>query len=95
MPVGIVEFDIHLPGAHSLKDRRMVVRSLKDRLRHSFNISICELDDEVVWQRARIGVAAISRDRSYLAGLLQKAADQALEILRGEEVDVGPIEILD
>ena len=76
MPVAKLILEIEIPHAQSLKDRRQVVRSMKEKLRHGFNISIAELDDAVVWNRATLGVAAISSSTSYLTGQLQQI-DQA------------------
>jgi len=63
--------ELRIPEAHSLKDRRQVVRSLKDRLRHGFNVSVAELDEAVLWQSATIGLVAISRSRDYLRGEME------------------------
>ena len=71
MPVAKLIFEIEIEHAQSLKDRRQVVRSLKDKLRHSFNISVAELDDGIVWNRATLGIAAISSSTAYLTGQLQ------------------------
>jgi uncharacterized protein len=96
MPVGVVQLEIVLPEAASLKDRRQVVRSLKDRLRQRFNVSVAELDQtRDLWQRATIGLCAISADRAYLEGLLTQAAEAAIRMLPGQEVIASPIEILD
>jgi uncharacterized protein len=76
MPVAKLILEIEIPHAQSLKDRRQVVRSMKEKLRHGFNISIAELDDAVVWNRATLGIAAISSSTSYLTGQLQQV-DQA------------------
>ena len=55
-----------------LKDRRQVVRSLKDQLKQGFNVSVAELDQALVWQSATIGVVAISGSRDYLHGLIEE-----------------------
>ena len=68
MPVAKLILEIEIPHAHSLKDRRQVVRSMKEKLRHGFNLSIAELDDAVVWNRATLGIATISSSTSYLTG---------------------------
>lgn len=64
--------ELRIEHAQSLKDRRQVVRSLKEKLGHGFNISVAELDEAVTWQSATIGVAAISASRDYLTGQMQK-----------------------
>jgi hypothetical protein len=72
MPIGKLTLELEIPAAHSLKDRRQVVRSLKDKLRHSFNVSIAELDDAALWNRATLGIACISSSTAYLTGQLQQ-----------------------
>lgn len=80
MPVAVLTLELRIDHAHSLKDRRQVVRSLKEQLRNGFNISIAEMDEAVSWQSATIGVAAISNSRDYLAGLMQQVESAALRI---------------
>lgn len=80
MPVAMLTLEIRIEHAQSLKDRRQVVRSLKEKLAHGFNISIAELDEAVVWQSATLGVAAISNSRDYLTGLMRQVEDAAMHI---------------
>ena len=72
MPVAQLPLELRIEHAQSLKDRRQVVRSLKDQLRQSFNISVAEMDEAVTWQSATIGVTAISRSRDYMHGLIEE-----------------------
>ena len=72
MPVAQLTLELRMEHAQSLKDRRQVVRSIKDQLRQSFNISVAEMDEAVTWQSATVGVAAISRSREYLHGLIEE-----------------------
>ncbi len=72
MPIAVLTLEIRIEGAQSLKDKRQVLRSVKDKLRHSFNVSVAELDETNLWQRATIGVVSISSSRDYLAGLMQQ-----------------------
>jgi uncharacterized protein YlxP (DUF503 family) len=72
MPVAQLTLELRIEHARSLKDRRQVVRSMKDQLRQSFNISVAELDEAVTWQSATLGVVAISRSRDYLHGLMEE-----------------------
>lgn len=88
MAVAFLTLDLHIPHSGSLKDRRQVVRSLKDRLRHGFNVSVAEIDEAVSWRSASIGVAAVSRSRSYLAGLMQQVEEASLRIARGLGAEV-------
>ncbi|WP_263378518.1 DUF503 domain-containing protein [Granulicella paludicola] len=75
MPIGSLTLELGIGHAQSLKDRRQVVRSLKERLRHGFNVSVAELDDAVVWNRATLGVVAISNSAGYLAGQLREVEE--------------------
>lgn|GEM_PF-183420 len=83
MPVATLNLELSIEHAHSLKDRRQVVRSLKDKLRHNFNVSVAELDESVVYNRATIGIVAISSSPSYLAGQLREVEDAARRIALG------------
>jgi uncharacterized protein YlxP (DUF503 family) len=83
MPIASLTLEIEIPHAQSLKDRRQVVRSIKDRLHHAFNLSIAELDAAEVWNRATIGVAVISSSSSYLSGQLREIDDAATRIANG------------
>jgi uncharacterized protein len=88
MPVAQLTLEVSIEHAHSLKDRRQVVRSLKDRLRQGFNVSVAELDEAVTWQSATIGVVAISASRDYLRGQIEEVERAAQRIIRelGAEV---------
>ena len=72
MPVAQLTLELRIEHAQSLKDRRQVVRSLKDQLKQGFNISVAEMDEAVTWQSATIGVVAISHSRQYLHGLIEE-----------------------
>src|SRR5579863_8801924 len=62
MPVGLLTLELHIPDAQSLKDKRQVLRSLKDKLRREFNVAVAELDHHDVWQRSVIGVVTLSNE---------------------------------
>jgi uncharacterized protein YlxP (DUF503 family) len=83
MPLATLTLELAIEYAQSLKDRRQAVRSLKDKLRHGFNISIAEMDDAQVWNRATLGVAAISGSAAYLAGQLREVEAAARRIATG------------
>lgn len=88
MPLATLTLELAIEHAQSLKDRRQVVRSIKEKLRHGFNISVAELDDSVVWNRATLGVAAISRSSSYLAGQLREVEAAARRLAVGLGGDI-------
>jgi uncharacterized protein YlxP (DUF503 family) len=83
MPIANLTLELSIPLSRSLKDRRQVVRSMKDRLRQGFNVSVAEMDEAITWQRATLGIAAISSSRDYLRGLMQEV-EQAATRLAGE-----------
>jgi uncharacterized protein len=83
MPVAAMILELRIPHARSLKDRRQVVRSLKEKLAHGFNISIAELDEALTWQSATLGIAAISGSRDYLSGQMRQVEDAAVRIAEG------------
>ena len=70
MPVAKLTLELEIPHAQSLKDRRQVVRSLKDALRHSFNVSVAETDGALAWNRATVELVAVSTSVRYLTGQL-------------------------
>jgi hypothetical protein len=80
MRVAQLTLEIRIEHAQSLKDRRQVVRSLKDQLKQGFNISVAELDEAVTWQSATLGIVAISRSRDYLHGLIEEVERAALRM---------------
>lgn len=75
MIVGTVEFRLSLRGARSLKDKRRVVASLKDRLRNQFNVSVAEVDGQDFIQSATLAVAQVGNDSRYLDSSLAKLMD--------------------
>ena len=81
MPVGLLTLELHIPDAQSLKDKRQVLRSLKDRLRRDFNVAVAELDHHDVWQRSVVGVVTLSNEEKQLKEVLQKVLDEADRIL--------------
>jgi uncharacterized protein len=88
MPLATLTLELAIEHAQSLKDRRQVVRSIKEKLRHSFNISIAELDDAMIWNRATLGIAAISPSSSYLAGQLREVESAARRLAVGLGCDI-------
>ena len=72
MLVVVALFELHIEFAESLKDKRMVVRSLKDKLRSKFSLSVAEVGLQDVHQRARLAVAFIAHDHPYADASLEK-----------------------
>lgn len=72
MVIGVCSIYLEIPGARSLKEKRRVLRSVVDRVRHEFNVSIAEVAQQDSWQRATLGVVCVSTDTAYAHGLLEK-----------------------
>jgi len=81
MAVGLLTLELHLTEAQSLKDKRQVLRSLKDRLRQHFNVAVAELDFEDTWQRSVVGVVTLSNEERHVQEVLQKVLAEADRIL--------------
>lgn len=94
--IALLTLELHIEAAQSLKDKRRVLRSLKDRLRASFNVSVAELDPSSLWNRATVGVVAISASRDYLDGLMKNVERQAARITNnaGAEIEDSFVEYL-
>jgi uncharacterized protein len=87
MTVGLARLTLFLPTSHSLKEKRMVVRRVKDRTKQKFNVSCAEVEENDVWQRAVIGVALVGNDRRFV----ESAIDEVVRFIRGE-VEVTNVE---
>jgi len=84
MVVGICTIAIHLPFSRSLKEKRRVIKSLKDRLRGRHNISLAEVDGQDLWQRAVLGIAAVGDGRPPLEGLFARILAEIEAQIPGE-----------
>ena len=78
--IALLTLDIHIPHAHSLKDKRMILRSLRDRLRGKFNVSVAEVDHQDLWQRSQLSVVMVGSDEGFLQKVLQEASEEAERI---------------
>jgi uncharacterized protein YlxP (DUF503 family) len=94
--IAFLTLELHIEAAQSLKDKRQVVRSLKDRLRAHFNVSVAELDANGLWNRATIGVVSVSDSRDYLDGLMKNVERHAARIANsgGAEIADSFVEFL-
>jgi uncharacterized protein YlxP (DUF503 family) len=79
MFIGVCTIELHVPDSGSLKTKRQSIRSLKDRLRSRFNVSVAEVEDNDLWQKATLAVAAVSNDKSHL----NQTMDHVLNLVRG------------
>ena len=87
--IAFLTVELRIEAAHSLKDKRQVVRSLKDRLRAGFNVSVAEIDPSNLWNQATIGVVSISDSRDYLDGLMKKVESAATRIANNHGAEVA------
>ncbi len=78
MIVGVVTWELHLSGCQSLKDKRRIVKSLKDRLHNQFNVSVAETDHQDRWQRAEISCCVVATSRRHAESVMG-AADKLVE----------------
>ena len=78
MIIGVCQVCLHLPEGHSLKAKRQVLSSLKTRLGQSFNVSVAEVGDQDLWQRATLGIAFVANEARYVNQIL----DQVLKVIR-------------
>ena len=91
MSIGLLTQEIHIPDARSLKDKRQVLRSLKDKLRGRFNVAVAELEHQDLWQRSVVGVVSISSDDKHLEESMRAVAEESERILGrdliGQEIE--------
>ena len=91
--IGVLMINFFIPSAQSLKNKRMVLKSLKDKVRLKFNVSIAELDQDDKWQAATCGVSMIGNDQRYLDSCLQNILTY-IESMNAVEITDQEIEFL-
>jgi uncharacterized protein len=79
--IGVLTLEIRVEDSHSLKDKRHVVKSLKDRLRHKFNVSVAEIDYQDLWQRSLVAAVTVAPDQSRAELVLQSVERDAADLL--------------
>jgi uncharacterized protein YlxP (DUF503 family) len=72
MPVALERFDLRIREAHSLKQKRHVVKSLTGAIRSTFNVSVAEVDHQDLWQRTAIAVAAVGAQEYHLRKVMHE-----------------------
>jgi hypothetical protein len=87
--VGVLTLELHIEHSHSLKEKRHVVLSLKERLRHKHNISIAEIDDQNLWQSAMLAAVVISSSRQHAEHVLQAVERDAVNEVGGMLINAG------
>lgn len=86
--IAFLTLEIRIEAAESLKDKRQVLRSLKDRLRSKFNVAVSELDPSDLWQRATVGVVSVSGSKDYLRGLMENVERAANRITNNAGAEI-------
>ncbi|MDA8101077.1 MAG: DUF503 domain-containing protein [Nitrospiraceae bacterium] len=78
MFIGVCTIEMHIPESGSLKTKRHSLKSIKDRIRSRFNVSVAEVGDNDLWQKAVLAVAAVSNDKTHL----NQTMDHVLDLVR-------------
>ena len=86
--VGILSVELHFPDSHSLKEKRMHVRSAKAQLSNRVGASVAEVDHHDVWQRSRLTLSCVAREHRELEALLE----DAVRYLNGQEYELVSVE---
>lgn len=87
MVIAYALFDLHLPGCRGLKEKRMIVKSLKSRIRSEFEVSAAEVGDQDLLQRSQLGVVVVGPNQAPLDSLLQKVLGFVEDNLDGQLLD--------
>lgn len=74
MIVGVCTIELFLPANRSLKDKRRVLKSLKDRINQKFNVAIAEVADNELWQKSVLGIASVGNRKDQVNAVLDKVA---------------------
>ena len=75
MTVGLCTVELFIPDGHSLKEKRQVLQSLKTRLRDKFNLSVAEVGDQDLWQKAILGMACVANESAHVNQVLDYAVN--------------------
>ena len=86
MIVGLLTLDLHIYESHSLKEKRLVIKSLIDRIKNKFNVSAAEVDANDLWQRSVIGIACVSNETV----MINKVFDQIKNLI----ISVHSVELI-
>ena len=76
MIVGLLTLDLHIPEANSLKSKRRVIKSLIEKIKNKFNVSVSEVDMQNLWQRSVIGIAYVSNETVMINRVFEKIRTQ-------------------
>jgi uncharacterized protein YlxP (DUF503 family) len=93
MHIGLLQIELYLPGNQSLKGKRQIIKSIKDRVRNQTNVSISEVDFHDAWQKAQLAVVTVSTDHSQVSQVLASVI-KLIENTPGSEIINRQIEML-
>jgi len=79
--IGVLTLELLLEDSHSLKEKRHVVQSLKDRLRNKFNVAVAEIDHQDLWQRSAVAAVTVSNDHVHAEKVLRGVEEEAAAML--------------
>ena len=79
--IGVLTLELRIDDSHSLKDKRQVVKALKDRLRHKFNVAVAEIDYHDLWQRALVSAVTVSSNHTHAESVLQNVENDAANLV--------------
>ena len=89
MIIGILNIELFIPGSNSLKTKRSAIKSIKDRLRKRYNVSVAEVNHSEKWQMASLGISTVSNKKKHAESILGKAinlvyGDRRVEVINSE-----------
>ncbi len=87
MLVGLLTLELYLPESNSLKSKRFVIKSLKDRIKNNFNVSVAEIKANDLWQRSVFGVACVANETKLINQTLNGVRDIVLKTPSVELID--------
>ncbi|MDO8426246.1 MAG: DUF503 domain-containing protein [Deltaproteobacteria bacterium] len=93
MVVGVCRISLLIHGNHSLKEKRMVLKSLAEKVRNRFNVAIAEVGQNDIWQRAEVGLCAVGNDKAFVNSSIDKVMN-FIENLHTAEVLDHTIELI-
>ena len=75
MVIGVLTFELYLPGCRSLKEKRYHTKSVKTKITNKFNVAIAETDQHNIWQRAKFSVVTVATERRFANQILSKVVN--------------------
>ena len=87
MVVGVSRIEIFFPEAHSLKDKRQMIKKIVEKARAKFNVSMVEIADSNLWQKGHIGLAVMGINRDHVQSAIENVQEYIESLYTGEVVD--------